>query len=79
VYATSQVATTFLTENVIAGERGAVQKYLDFPSAGGSDYPHNLLKKAGVDLTSSEPFAKTMEAMDRDMDEIESILEKKGM
>lgn len=79
VYATSQVATTFLAEKVIAGERGAVQKYLDFLSAGGSDYPHNLLKSAGVDLTSSEPFAKTMEAMDKAMDEIERILVKKGM
>jgi oligoendopeptidase F len=79
VYATSQIATTFLAEKVITGERGVVQKYLDFLSAGGSDYPHNLLKKAGVDLTSSEPFAKTMEAMDKAMDEIERILDKKGI
>lgn len=78
VYATSQVATTFLAEKVLAGERGAVKKYLDFLSAGGSDYPVSLLNKAGVDLTSSEPFEETMEAMDRAMDEIEMILEKRG-
>ena len=78
MYATSQVATTFLAEKVLAGERGAVKKYLDFLSAGGSDYPVSLLNKAGVDLTSSEPFEETMEAMDRAMDEIEMILKKRG-
>lgn len=78
VYATSQVATTSLAENVLAGEKGAVRKYLDFLSAGGSDYPIDLLKKAGVDLTSAEPFSKTMDTMVQAMDEIERILEKKG-
>lgn len=79
VYATSQTAVTYLAEKVLAGEKGAVQKYLDLLSAGGSDYPVNILKKAGVDLTSSEPFEKTMDAMARAMDEIERILKKKGI
>ena len=78
VYATSKTAATYLVEKVLAGENGAVQKYLDILSAGGSEYPVNILKKAGVDLTSSEPFEKTIDAMVRDMDEIEEILEKKG-
>ena len=37
-----------------------------------------LLKKAGVDMTGAEPFKKTMAVMNRTMDEIESILDKKG-
>ncbi len=74
VYATSQTAATSLAEKVLAGENGAVQKYLDFLSAGGSNYPIDVLKKAGVDLTSSESFEKTMDAMVRAMDEIERIL-----
>jgi len=37
-----------------------------------------LLKKAGVDMTGAEPFNKTMAAMNRTMDEIEAILDKKG-
>jgi oligoendopeptidase F len=78
VYATSKTAATSLVEKVLAEENGAVQKYLDILSAGGSEYPVNILKKAGVDLTSSEPFEKTIDAMVRDMDEIEEILEKKG-
>ena len=51
-----------------------MQRYLDFISAGASDYPIEVLKRAGVDMTTSEPFAKTMAAMNRTMDEIEAIL-----
>jgi len=36
------------------------------------------LKEAGVDMTGAEPFNKTMTAMNRTMDEIEAILDKKG-
>ena len=76
-YATSFTASTALSENVLAGESGAIDKVLTFLSAGGSDYPINILKKAGVDMTAAEPFTKTMTAMNRTMDEIEAILDKK--
>lgn len=78
-YSTSFTASTALSEKVINKEKGAVEKYIKFISSGGSDYPINLLKEAGVDLTTSEPFQKTMAAMNRTMDEIERILAKKGM
>jgi oligoendopeptidase F len=76
-YSTSFTASTALAEKVLGKEKGAVKNYIDFISAGGSDYPIELLKKAGVDMTSAEPFNKTMAAMNRTMDEIEAILEKK--
>lgn len=78
-YATSYTASIALAEKVLNKETGAVDKYIDFLSSGSSDYPINLLKKAGVDMTSDEPFNKAMEAMDRVMDELEAILVKKGM
>jgi oligoendopeptidase F len=74
---TSFTASTALAEKVLNKEKGAVEEYIEFISSGGSDYPIELLKKAGVDMTSPEPFAKTMVAMNRTMDEIEAILEKK--
>ena len=74
VYSTSKTAAKYLAEKVLAGEKGAVRKYLNFLASGGSDYPINILKKAGVDLTSSEPFEKTMEAMVQTMNEIEEII-----
>jgi len=76
-YATSFAASIALAEKILAGEKGAVERYLAFLSAGGSDYPIDLLKKAGVDMTSNEPFQKTMTVMNRTMDEIEKILAKK--
>jgi oligoendopeptidase F len=76
-YSTSFTASTALAEKVLSGEKGAVEKYIEFLSAGSSDYPIELLKKAGVDMTSPEPFNKTMVAMNRTMDEIEAILKKK--
>lgn len=78
-YATSFTASTALAEKVLNKEKGAVNKVLEFLSAGGSDYPINILKNAGVDMTTSEPFDKTMDAMNRTMDEIEKILDKKGI
>jgi len=77
-YATSFTASTALVEKVLGKEEGAVEKYIEFISSGGSDYPIELLKKAGVDMTSPEPFKKTMIVMNRTMDEIEAILEKKS-
>ncbi len=77
-YATSFTAATALAEAVFEGEKGAVQRYLDFISAGGSDYPIEILKRAGVDMTTPEPFEKTMAAMNRTMDEIEAILARQG-
>lgn len=77
-YSTSFTAATALAEEVLAGKQDAARRYLDFISAGGSDYPIELLKKAGVDVTTPEPFRKTMAAMNRTMDEIESILARRG-
>jgi oligoendopeptidase F len=77
-YSTSFTASTALAEKVLGKEKGAIGKYIEFISSGGSDYPIALLKKAGVDMTGAEPFNKTMAAMNRTMDEIEAILDKKG-
>ena len=77
-YSTSFTASTSLAEKVLAGDKNALAKYKEFLSAGGSDYPIELLKKAGVDMTTSEPFEKTIASMNKVMDEIEAILDKKG-
>ncbi len=77
-YSTSFTAATALAEEVNSGDKAAVKRYLDFISAGGSDYPVEILKKAGVDMTTSGPFEKTMVTMNRTMDEIEAILSRQG-
>ena len=76
-YSTSFTASISLAEKVMSGDKNALNRYIEFLSAGGSDYPVELLKKAGVDMTTTEPFEKTIVAMNRVMDEIEKILNKK--
>lgn len=75
-YSTSFTASIALADKVMSGDKEALKKYMDFLSAGGSDYPIQLLKNAGVDMTTSEPFDKTIAAMNQVMDEIETILNK---
>jgi oligoendopeptidase F len=72
-YATSFTASAALVEKVKSGDADSKKRYLAFLSAGGSKYPIDLLKDAGVDMTTDEPLHLTMKAMNRVMDEIEAI------
>ena len=75
-YATSFTASSALAEKVKAGDPEARKRYLAFLSAGGSKYPVDLLKDAGVDMTTDEPLDLTIKTMNRIMDEMEAILAK---
>jgi oligoendopeptidase F len=77
-YSTSFTASIALAEKVMSGDANALNKYIEFLSAGGSEYPIDLLKKAGVDMTTAEPLDKTIGSMNKVMDEIEKILDKKS-
>lgn len=74
-YATAFTASAALSERTLAGDAESTKKFIRFLSSGGSDYPIELLKKAGVDMTTSEPFDLTMKKMNRVMDEMERILD----
>ena len=76
-YSTSFTASISLAEKVKSGDKEVLKKYITFLSSGGSDYPVNLLKTAGADMTSNEPFDMSIVFMNRVMDEIEKILNKK--
>ena len=52
-------------------------KYLEFLAAGGSDYPVEILKKAGVDMNTSEPVDNILKYFGELVDEMEKLLEKK--
>lgn len=76
-YATSFTASEALAQKVKAGDAAATRRYLAFLSAGGSKYPIDLLKDAGVDMTTDEPLALTLKEMNRVMDEMERILARR--
>jgi oligoendopeptidase F len=77
-YATSFTASAALAEKVKNGDADARRRYLAFLGAGGSKYPIDLLKDAGVDMTTDEPLELTMKAMTRVMDEMEALLAKRA-
>lgn len=76
-YATSLAASSLLAEAVIQGRPGAVENYMNLLKAGGSDYPYELLKRAGVDMASAAPYRAVFTRMNAIMDQIESILDKR--
>jgi oligoendopeptidase F len=78
-YATGIIASGALAKAVLDEEPGAQERYLNFLKSGGSDYPVNLLKNAGVDLTTPAPYEAAFALMNQMMDEIEALLDKKGV
>jgi oligoendopeptidase F len=76
-YATSFTAAEALAAKVLAGDQAATRRYLTFLGSGGSKYPVDLLKEAGVDMTTDEPLDLTIRKMNQVMDEMEAILAKR--
>ncbi|HEY5899291.1 MAG TPA: oligoendopeptidase F [Burkholderiales bacterium] len=72
-YATSIAASSQLAQGVLKGEPGARERYIRLLSAGGSDYPYELVKQAGVDLATPAPYRAVIARMNRIMDDIEAL------
>jgi oligoendopeptidase F len=73
-YSTSFVASQALENIVINGTPADRDRYLQFLSAGDSLYPIDILKNAGIDMTTSVPFDNAIKRMNKIMDEIEALL-----
>jgi oligoendopeptidase F len=77
-YATSLAASAQLAREVLDGQPGAKDRYLGLLRAGGSRYPYELLKEAGVDLASPAPYRALEAQMNWAMDEIEKIVARRA-
>ncbi|MFA1818935.1 oligoendopeptidase F [Virgibacillus oceani] len=75
-YATGYSAATALASQILEGKEGAVDRYLDFLKAGNSEYPIDVLKKAGVDMTSKQPIIDALDVFGQKVDEMEKLLSK---
>ena len=74
-YVTGMTAATALAEMVLKRGDKARDRYLDnLLKAGGADYPITLLKKAGVDLTSTKPYDLAMGVFERSLNEAEKLV-----
>jgi oligoendopeptidase F len=76
-YATSISAGSMFADSILKGEPGAVNRYLGVLKAGGSAYPYDVVKAAGVDLASPAPYKAIVARMNSIMDQIEAILAKR--
>ncbi|MBQ7068878.1 MAG: oligoendopeptidase F [Synergistaceae bacterium] len=68
-YSTGFTAANAFASSILNHEDGAVERYLKFLQSGGSDYSLNILRRAGVDLTSPEPFERTMKFFEQRLNE----------
>ena len=73
-YATGISAAVALSQRVLSGESGSVYAYLDFLRSGGSEFPLETLKAAGVDMTTPAPIESALRLFERRLEELESLL-----
>jgi len=74
-YATGYAAAVALSRKILEGKQEALNSYLGLLKAGDSDYPINLLKSAGVDMSSPEPINETIKLFASLVDQMEKLLQ----
>jgi oligoendopeptidase F len=73
-YATGISGANAFAGKILRGEPNAVENYLGFLKTGSSDYSLNVLKKAGVDLSTPQPVEEAFAVMEGYIDQLEEIL-----
>lgn len=73
-YATGFSAATALTSGILKKGKPAVDRYLNFLTRGGSDYPLNLLKDAGVDMTTTRPVQEALDLFGTVLEQMEELI-----
>jgi len=76
-YATCYAAAQVMSQKVLE-DSSYVDTYLKFLSTGNSDYPVNVLKAAGVDMTTPEPVERTIKLFASLVDQMEQLLDESG-
>ena len=74
-YATGITSAISIVKRILTEGETAVKDYFAFLSAGGSEDPVSILKKAGVDLTTMKPFDVAMEEFKNTLEEFKALLD----
>ncbi|KGH94330.1 oligopeptidase PepB [Oenococcus oeni S23] len=73
-YATGESAATTLSQGIIEDPKRNVPLYLSYLSAGSSDYPLNIIKKAGVDMEKPDYLNKAFDVFEKRLNEFEELV-----
>ncbi|HAI87318.1 MAG TPA: oligoendopeptidase F [Firmicutes bacterium] len=76
-YSTGFSAAVALANGILDEGAPARERYLDFLSGGSARYPIDLLRRAGVDMTSPEPVLSALGVFEKTLDEMETFFEAK--
>jgi oligoendopeptidase F len=72
-YATSMAGAAYMTDAILEQGASARERYFKMLRAGGSDYPYDLYRQAGIDMATPGPYQALMARMNRIMDTIEQL------
>ncbi|QDZ82068.1 oligoendopeptidase F [Priestia megaterium] len=73
-YATGFSAAAALSKQILEEGDAAVERYVGFLKSGSSDYPIEVLKKAGVDMITSQPIEEALAVFEEKLTEMERLL-----
>lgn len=75
-YATGFAAASYLAEKIVHGSAEDKERYLDYLKAGNSDYPLNVIKKAGVDMLDATYLDEAFAVFEKRLMELEDLVKK---
>ena len=78
-YSTGFAAASALAEKIVHGSQDDRDRYIDYLKAGKSDYPLNIMRKAGVDMEKEDYLNDAFSVFERRLDEFEALVEKLGL
>ena len=78
-YSTGFAAASALAEKIVYGSQDDRNRYIDYLKAGKSDYPLNIMRKAGVDMEKEDYLNDAFAVFERRLDEFEALVEKLGL
>lgn len=76
-YAIGLSCASYIVTNILDGKKDALENYIKFLSSGGSDYPINELKIAGIDITKPDVILSAIKMFDDTIEEFKSLYKKK--
>ena len=78
-YSTGFAAASALAEKIVHGSQEDRDRYIEYLKAGKSDYPLNIMRKAGVDMEKEDYLNDAFAVFERRLNEFEALVEKLGL